>query len=111
MPEQSRSPLALLLELGLDAAGERPARAGRNPYPPARQPRRDVGRTQPVAVHGLLGRIADRALDILARADRAVERHGIADRAEAFDARAASPLEPLLGGIQRRLQRRAGEKA
>src|SRR5262245_49490848 len=102
-------PLALLGEDGLDAGGEAPAGAGRNPQPSAREAGRDIARTQPLAVDRLLGRIADRSLQALARAHRAIAGGSVGHRAEALHPKAA--VERLLGGVERGLEVSAREEA
>src|SRR5262249_8054640 len=72
--------------------------------------RRDVGGAQPLAVDGLLARIGHASLQIFARADRAVAGRRVGQGTKALDPHA--PLQALLGGVERRLERRSpGERA
>src|SRR5262249_10311343 len=83
--------------------------AGRNAQAAARQPRRYVGRAQALAVDRLLARIGHACLQVFARADRAVAGRRVGQGAKALDAHAA--VQGLLGGVERRLERRApGER-
>src|SRR5262249_1919437 len=81
----SKSPSAFWRHHRPAAARERPGGAGRDAHAAGRQAGRDVGRTEALAVDGLLARIAHTRLQVLARADRAVAGGRVGHGTKALD--------------------------